>query len=111
MLPLKERIVECDWQYIKGEKCYGYRLANPDLRKMTHRLKPIESPTIRRNLKRRNRLKLPVEKWLFRKLWEVRIGEVTEEELLQIAEDDRGKVWTYRHAIEAIQNGEWWMET
>jgi hypothetical protein len=104
-------IVECDGHYIKGEKSYGYRLMNHDLRRTTHRLRPIESGTIRRKLKRRNRLKLPVEKWLFNNLDRVAIAEVTDDELLHLAEGDETKALTYRHAVHAVRNGEWWMET
>jgi hypothetical protein len=65
---------------------------------------------IRRKLKRRNRLKLPVHKWLFGKLREVEMDEPADDELLRIAEGDAAKAKTYGQAVEAIRNGEWWME-
>ena len=103
-------IVECDGHYVKGEKSYGYRLKSPNLRRTTHRLKPIESMTIRRTLKRMNRLTLPVHKWLFGKLDEVKIVEPGDDELLRIAEGDEAKVLTYRQSVDTVRNGEWWME-
>jgi hypothetical protein len=103
-------IVECDGHYVEGQKSYGFRLKSPDLRRTTHRLRPIENVAIRRKLKRRNRLKLPVHKWLFGKLREVEMDEPADDELLRIAEGDAAKAKTYGQAVEAIRNGEWWME-
>ena len=74
-------------------------------------MKPIESMTIRRKLKRRNLLKLAVEKWLFGKLDEVEMDEPDDEELLRIAEGDAAKAKTYRESVEAVRNGEWWMDS
>ena len=67
--------MECDDQYIKGEKSMGYRLL--EYRHATHRLIDLDNPTIKANVIKRhlNMTAKAVHKWLYENLPRVTVDE------------------------------------
>lgn len=108
-LLLRRGIIECDNQYIKGEKSYGYRFRDEALRRATHHLVSIDDPTIRKNVVRRHleRTAKPVHKWLWENLTRFRIDQgAALAEAERLANTD-GKWEAYVGSIQAIVDGQY----